>query len=104
MRLLIHMAVLPTDARATASDLAESCEIPAGNAPTIVNMLARAGLLLSMPGRGDGCTLSRDPEQISMRQIIETLEGRLEISHRLLDSRRCHDKDPECAMREAWSR
>lgn len=47
--------------------------------------------------------MARDPEDISMLEIIESLEGRLEISHCLLDSRRCNDHRPECALHKAWS-
>ncbi len=87
----------------TAAELAEACEIPAGNVPTIVNMLSRAGILSCSPGRSGGCSLARSAADISALEIIEALEGPLEISHCLLDSRRCHDKDPECAVHHAWS-
>lgn len=104
IRLLLHLAARGADVRMTAADLAEACDVPAGNVPTIVNVLSRAGILLSSPGRGGGCSLARDPSDISMLQIIEALEGSLEISRCLLDARRCHDVDPECAMHHAWSK
>ncbi len=87
----------------TAAELAQACEISPGNVPTIMNMLSRSGLLLCIPGRSGGCTLARHPEDISMLEIIESLEGRLEVSHCLLDSRRCNDHYPECALHKAWS-
>ncbi|MCZ7526327.1 MAG: Rrf2 family transcriptional regulator [Acidimicrobiia bacterium] len=55
------------------------------------------------PRSGWGCTLAADPDDITMLQIIEALEGQLEISRCLLDSRRCHDRDPECAVHSAWA-
>jgi Rrf2 family transcriptional regulator, iron-sulfur cluster assembly transcription factor len=103
IRALLHLAAIPSGERRTASELAEACEIPAGNVPTIVNILARSGLLACSPGRGGGCSLARDPADISMLEIIEALEGQLEVPHCLLDSRRCHDRDPECAVHAAWS-
>lgn len=103
IRLLLHLADRPAEERMTAGELAEACEIPAGNVPTIVNVLSRSGILMCSPGRGGGCQLARDPADISMLQIIEALEGSLEISRCLLDSRRCHDRDPECAVHHAWS-
>lgn len=102
IRLLLNLADNP-GRRLTAGELAEACDVPAGNVPTIVNILARSGILMCSPGRGGGCTLAREPETISMLEIIEALEGQLEISRCLLDSRRCHDKDPECAVHKAWS-
>lgn len=103
IRLLLHLANEGEGRRMTAAELAEACEIPAGNVPTIVNMLSRAGILSCSPGRSGGCSLARPPADISALEIIEALEGPLEIAHCLLDSRRCHDKDPECAVHHAWS-
>ncbi|MHB8245604.1 MAG: RrF2 family transcriptional regulator [Acidimicrobiales bacterium] len=103
IRMMLHLADRPRGERITAADLAEACEIPPGNVPTIMNMLSRSGLLLCVPGRSGGCSLARDPGEISMLEIIESLEGRLELSHCLLDSRRCNDHSPECALHAAWS-
>jgi Rrf2 family nitric oxide-sensitive transcriptional repressor len=101
IRLLMRLGERAGE-RLTAAELAELCDIPAGNVPTIVNLLARSGLLVASPGRGGGAQLARDPSEISMLEIIEVAEGALEISHCLLDSRRCHDRDPECAVHQAW--
>ncbi len=103
IRLLLHLAAQPDEQRMTAGELAEACDIPAGNVPTIVNVLARSGMLMCSPGRGGGCQLAVDPAEVSMLQIIEVLDGPLEIARCLLDSRRCHDRDPECAVHHAWS-
>src|ERR1039458_1122609 len=103
IRLMLHMAGLPKGERMTAANLAAACEIPAGNVPTITSTLSRSGLLLCLSGRSGGCALARDPDAISMLEIIVSLEGRLEISHCLLDSRRCNDHKPECALHAAWS-
>lgn len=103
IRLLLHLASLPDEQRMTAGELAQVCDIPAGNVPTIVNVLARSGILMCSPGRGGGCQLAVDPSEVSMLQIVETLDGPLEIARCLLDSRRCHDRDPECAVHQAWS-
>ena len=85
-RLMLYLAGRPPDERVTAAQLAEVCRIPAGNVPTILSMLSRAHILSCSPGRNGGCTLARDPADISTLEIIEALEGQLEISHCLLDS------------------
>ena len=103
IRLVILLARQDPEERMTAAQLAEECGIPAGNVPTIVSMLSRAGILSCSPGRYGGCVLARSAEDIFALEIIEVLEGSLEIPHCLLDSRRCHDKDPECAVHHAWN-
>lgn len=102
-RMLLHLASREQGERMTAAELSEECDISAGNVPTILNTLSRAGILQCSPGRSGGCTLARPAEEISALEVIEALEGPIEIAHCLLDSTRCHGKDPECALHEAWS-
>jgi len=104
IRLLKYLTRQGPDARMTAAQLAEECDIPAGNVPTVVSTLSRAGILTCSPGRYGGCGLARPAEKIFALEVIEALEGSLDIPHCLLDSRRCHDKDPECAVHDAWSK
>lgn len=102
VRLLIHLATLADGERRTARDLAERCSIPAGNVPTVVNRLSRGGFLDCTPGRNGGCSLARHPSAITLLDVIGCLEGSLDISHCLLDGRRCGDKRTECALHFAW--
>jgi len=102
VRMLTELALAPPGTKVTATELARTCEVPAGNVPTVVAILSRAGILMCSPGRGGGCTLSRDPSEISMIEVIQALEGPLDEDYCLLDSRRCHDKDPECALHATW--
>lgn len=51
--------------------------IPARYLEQIFQRLRRAGLVLSKRGPGGGYTLARAPEEISLREIIEALEGPL---------------------------
>lgn len=102
VRLLIHLATLPEGERRTARQLAAECAIPAGNVPTVVNRLSRGGFLSATPGRNGGCRLARPAWKISLLDIVGCLEGSLDISHCLLDGRRCTDKPSECALHFAW--
>ncbi|MBS1837657.1 MAG: Rrf2 family transcriptional regulator [Actinobacteria bacterium] len=102
VRLLIHLATLPDGTRRTAQELASACAIPSGNVATVVHRLSRGGFLSCTPGRNGGCTLARPPSEISLLDIVGCLEGSLDISHCLLDGRRCTDKQSECALHFAW--
>ena len=102
-RLMLYLAGREPGHRNTAAELAEACNIPPGNVPTIVNALSRAGILSCSPGRRGGCQLARAPEEITTLEVIEVLEGSLEIAHCFLDATRCHDHDPYCALHDAWS-
>jgi len=57
--------------------ISERQAIPARYLEQIFQRLRRAGLIQSKRGPGGGYTLSRAPEEISLREIIESLEGPL---------------------------
>jgi Rrf2 family protein len=102
VRMAVHLATLPPDARVTAGDLGAACTIPRGNVPTIVNLLSRAGVLDCSPGRGGGCLLSRPAADISVLEVIEAVEGPLG-ARCVLDAQRCGVPGQECALHAAWA-
>ncbi len=102
IRILLYLAGSKSEARATAAEFATICDIPPGNVPPIVSQLRREGLLTCTPGRGGGCSLAVRPEDVSLLDIIQALEGTLDEERCLLDSRRCHGRDAECALHDTW--
>lgn len=78
-RMLVYLAGLPEGTRLTSAVLAKACGVSAGNVPTLVANLARAGLLESTPGRGGGCTLARPADEITVAEVVAALEGSLEL-------------------------
>ena len=57
--------------------ISERQAIPARYLEQIFQRLRRAGLIHSKRGPGGGYTLAREPEAISLREIVEALEGPL---------------------------
>jgi Rrf2 family iron-sulfur cluster assembly transcriptional regulator len=57
--------------------ISERQAIPARYLEQIFQRLRRAGLIHSKRGPGGGYTLARAPEEISLREIVEALEGPL---------------------------
>ena len=51
--------------------------IPARYLEQIFQRLRRAGLVVSKRGPGGGYTLSRPPRQITLREVVEAVEGSL---------------------------
>jgi Rrf2 family protein len=75
VRSLVYLATLNSDARVMASEVATAENIPVNFVRKILESLAKAGLVKSYRGAGGGFTLGREPEQITLRQIIEAVEG-----------------------------
>ena len=103
LRLLLHLASLPAGTQRTSSDLAEASGVSQGNIPTLVAALSRAEILECSRGPGGGCTLAREPSQISIAEVLTAIEGSLEPEHCAIDDRRCGDREYLCGMHQTWS-
>jgi Rrf2 family protein len=65
--------------------------------------LKAAGFIRSVRGARGGYVLARKPDQISVGQIIETLEGGLSLVDCVQDPRLCK-REQECPTRDIWLR
>ena len=70
-----HLAEPPRESSFSAKDLADLYGLPQEALAKILQRLARAGLLLSHHGIKGGYTLARDPQQISVLDVIKASEG-----------------------------
>jgi len=101
IRALIFLAnadVLP----AKAGAIARAMDIPPGFLPQILQELQRARLVTSRPGPTGGYALSRGADDITIRQVVEALEGPLDTSECALRGGPCH-WDDVCALHWVWS-
>jgi Rrf2 family protein len=98
IRVLVHLAMMPEGAKQTSAELARVCGVSPGNMPTMVANLGRSGLLVCTPGRGGGCRLARPAEAITMAEVLEALEGALELDRCAIDDRRCSEREHHCGM------
>ena len=85
-----------------AADMARALGIGATYAAKILQQLARGGLLVSRQGRGGGFSLALPPERITLRMIVEAIEGETAFNECLLRSERCANSG-RCRLRRALS-
>lgn len=100
VKSLVFLATQDGDARVMASEVATSESIPVNFVRKILESLAKTGLVKSYRGAGGGFTLGRTPDAISIRQVIEAVEGPLALNQCLLPSA-CEDM-PHCPMSQVW--
>ena len=72
-----------------ATTIADDAHITPRFALKILRKLVLGGLVRSYKGVGGGYELARDPSQISMKDVIELIDGELAISKCLLDEHVC---------------
>lgn len=88
--------------RSKASEIAEAMEIPQGFLHRVLQDLQRAGLVSSRPSRTGGYALTRVPKDITVLEIVESLEGPLVSGECVLRGGPCHWEE-ECAVHPVWS-
>ncbi len=102
--LLTRFAGSPTGMVHTARDLAEDTLLPLPMVSKILKVLSRFGLLVSHRGVKGGYSLSRQPEQITMIEIISALEGPVAITECSLEGPGTCRQEPLCPVRTNWQR
>jgi Rrf2 family protein len=100
VRALINLAQNYPEGQA-APAISKDMDIPVGFLRQVLQELGRAGLVTSQPGRTGGYTLSKDPEEVTLYDIIEALEGKNEEPACALDGGPCH-WEKACALHWVW--
>lgn len=67
----------------------------------IFGTLARAGLVTPVRGKHGGYLLARRPDEITVLQVIEAVEGPLALNFCQYSPPRCDQTD--CALRPVWT-
>ncbi len=100
-RLMVDLAQRHADGPIPLAEIAKRQDLSAKYLEQLIILLKGAGLVRSTRGRRGGYTLARNPEEINLGEIIETLEGRLAIVDCVADPELC-DRSPECPTRGIW--
>lgn len=79
LMLTVCLAKVPPGQRTNVKEVAAQCNIPRRFLAIIVNRLARSGLIRSTKGMGGGISLGRHSSQITLRDVVEAIEGRLDL-------------------------
>ena len=90
--LALHAMVLIAAERGRrfqVRDIAEALPISSSHLAKVLQRLVKVGLVDSARGRGGGFALARDPAEITMLEVYEAVEGRLEVSHCLFATPQC---------------
>ena len=93
--VLIYFAARERGQLVTAEEVAQHFDLSAHSVTSLMRRLARTRLLTSHIGKGGGFSLQRDPLQISVREVIEAIEGSLEPVECMLKRGRCEEQ-PQC--------
>ena len=101
-RVLLELAIAP-DQKLTAQEAARRCGIRLPFFRKSVADLVAAGLIFTQPGPSGGLALARDPSEISMLNVIESVEGSVCLNACLLHPDEC-SRNRVCPAHTFWGR
>ena len=102
LRTLVYLARYAGSGElVTADRISYEAVVPRRLLARVMAKLARAGLVETSEGRRGGSRLARPPEEVTLRDAVEAVEGPFEITLCIMQQRPCGEGRP-CALHDAW--
>jgi Rrf2 family protein len=102
LRILLDIALHQEQGVVTLRDISRRQAISHKYLWQVINPLKAAGLLHAIRGARGGYTLARPPETISLRDVVNVLEGPISMVACVKTPDSCERSD-SCVARQAWS-
>jgi Rrf2 family protein len=101
VRAVYYLTQLGSENRAATSQIAKEQHIPPSFLAKIISQLSVAGLLHTSRGARGGVSLAREPEEISLLDVVEAIDGPIVLNECVADEGSCTFTQ-ECPMRPIW--
>jgi Rrf2 family protein len=101
VRAMVYLAQLGPGHRAATSQIAKEKQIPPSFLAKIVSQLSVAGLLQTSRGARGGVSLAKSPEEISLLDVVEAIDGPILLNECVGDGSACVFGD-DCLMKPVW--
>lgn len=101
VRAVLHLARMGSNDRAATSTVAREQNIPPSFLAKIISQLSIAGLLHTSRGAHGGVTLARDPSDISLLEVVEAIDGPIQLNECVGNEGSC-TFDESCPIKPVW--
>src|SRR5215216_5468394 len=101
VRAVPHLARINNGERTATSTVAQEQHIPPSFLAKIISQLLIAGLLHTSRGAHGGVTLARDPKDITMLEVVEAIDGPIQLNECVAEGGVC-SFDDNCPIRDVW--
>ena len=102
VRCMVYMA-LQKDKIVNNKEIASAMNIPEYFLSKVLHSLIQKGIVISSRGKNGGYTLANTPDEISLLEIIEAIQGPLKFFECFLHEKNCESKR-ECTINRIWTR
>ncbi len=101
IRGMIHLARQPGERSLMLREIGEATKTSPVFLAKIFQSLNAAGLVASSRGAAGGFRLARKPERISLKEILEAIEGPVQVNECVVDNSSC-GFSRKCSAHAAW--
>lgn len=101
LRAMLFLARMDPTKRAATSQIAEMQHIPPSFLAKIISQLSIAGLIHTSRGARGGVLLARPAEQISVLEVVEAIDGPMELNECTSGASGCPFGE-NCPLRPIW--
>jgi Rrf2 family protein len=101
VRAVLHLAKVGNAERSATSTIAKEQNIPPSFLAKIISQLSIAGLLHTSRGARGGVTLARDPKDITLLEVVEAIDGPIQLNECVGDNGLC-TYDDHCPIKPVW--
>jgi Rrf2 family transcriptional regulator, iron-sulfur cluster assembly transcription factor len=103
IRGMVYLASQPPDSMVLVSDIARAIDAPPLFLAKIFQQFGKLGLVRSFRGSGGGFRLGRPPEDITLCDIVEAVEGPI-MPNRCVMFRGACSRDNICPVHPVWKK
>ena len=96
-----YLARRPAGEISSLRDVSAEQDIPESFLAKIFQSLGHAGLVASQRGAHGGFSLARAPEEITVRDVVEAVDGPIALNGCVLWPEDCR-RSGDCRMHEVW--
>jgi len=101
MAALLYLCQKRGDRRYSLDEISRATEIPEEFLRKIFQTLVKSGIVNSSKGRGGGVSLARSPKEITVAEVIKSLEEEMGLVRCLRDKTGC-PRSSDCPASNFW--
>jgi Rrf2 family protein len=101
LRAMLFLSRQGQDQRSATSEIAKKQNIPPSFLAKIISQLSIAGLIHTSRGARGGVSIARSPEEITMLQVVEAIDGPVTLNECTTNPSICGFGD-DCPLHVVW--
>lgn len=101
VRSILHLVINQDRSPISLSEISKEQCIPKNFLYKVMQTLIQRGFVISHMGSSGGYALARDPKEITLREVVEAVEGPIYLNRCIMRPGMC-PRDNYCSVHSVW--